>query len=122
MDKEYIHYVNESENYAEIEAQNRELEQYERLCRCHNCMDKSETTLVEGKLSCDNCLDKEGEHIQFLLSEIEVISESMTSEEKDDLIALYGKEHPELTCYEIMIQTPVTVSFFMLKINLLNQR
>lgn len=97
MDKEYIHYVNESENYAEIEAQNRELEQYEELCRCHNCMDKSETTLVEGKPFCDDCLDKDGEHIQFLLEEIEVISEAMTSEEKDNLIALYGKEHPELT-------------------------
>ena len=31
--KEYLHYVNESENYVEIEAQNRELEQYAKLDR-----------------------------------------------------------------------------------------
>ena len=97
MDKEYIHYVNESENYAEIEAQNRELEQYEELCRCHNCMDKAETILVEGKPFCSDCLDKDGEHIKFLLEEIEFISEAMTKEEKDKLIELYKKEYPELT-------------------------
>lgn len=99
--EEYLHYINESEDYAEINYHNKNKEYYEDLYTCSVCMDKfTDVTHSNGNYFCYDCIDEKGEHIQFIMQELMCQLFHQTDENAEMIVELFTQEHPEiLECY-----------------------